>query len=145
MSGNDVFFLTSQSLFSTDVDGVEDVYDARVCTEASPCLTPPPPSAKECTDETSCRGSNGTTVPGFGGAASETLGPASVAKQQTLPSKTVVKPKPLTRAQKLKRALAACRKAHKHSKHKRQSCEKQAYAKYGPKHAKKKPAHKGSK
>src|SRR6185437_11579446 len=38
-SGNDVFFLTSQSLVPTDVDSVFDAYDARVCTEASPCIT----------------------------------------------------------------------------------------------------------
>jgi hypothetical protein len=51
---------------------------------------------------------------------------------QTLPSKTSVKPKPkLTRKQKLNRALAACRKAHRHSKHKRKACEKQARKRYG--------------
>jgi hypothetical protein len=74
-------------------------------------------------------------VPGFGGTGSETLGPPSVAKVQTQGSKTVVKPtpKPLTRAQKLKRALKQCNKRFKHSKKKLAACKKQAYKKYGPK------------
>ena len=135
IDGNNVFFLTPQALVSTDLDTVTDVYDARVCTEASPCLRPPPPPPPACGDEASCRGATTARVPGFGGAASEVLGPASVAKQQTLPSKTVVKPKPkrLTRAQKLKRALAHCNKRFKHSKKKRAACRKSAYKKYGPK------------
>jgi hypothetical protein len=143
-SGNDVFFLTSQSLVSSDIDSVADVYDARVCSAGSPCITPPPPAAKPCSDEASCRTSGGGGAPGFGSAGSEKqLGPPILAKQQTLPSKTVVKPtpKPLTRAQKLKRALAACRKAHKHAKAKRASCERQARHRYGAKKAK----HKGAK
>jgi hypothetical protein len=44
--------------------------------------------------------------------------------------------KPLTRAQKLKRALRACRA--RRNKTKRKSCEKQARIKYGPKHKAKK-------
>jgi NHL repeat len=49
------------------------------------------------------------------------------------------KKKTLTRAQKLKAALKACRKKDKHSKHKREACERQAHRRYGPiKHSKKK-------
>ncbi len=44
--------------------------------------------------------------------------------------------KKLTRAQKLKKALAACRKKHKHSKPKRQQCERTAHKHYGPKKTK---------
>jgi hypothetical protein len=44
-------------------------------------------------------------------------------------------PKPLTRAQKLKKALASCKKIKKKSK--RQSCEKAARKKYGAKKARK--------
>jgi hypothetical protein len=144
-SGNDVFFVTSQSLFSTDIDTAYDLYDARACSEGSPCLTPPPPAPAPCGDEGSCRSTGGGGTPGFGSASSETaLGPPSVSRLQTLPFKTTVKtkPKPLTRAQKLKRALAACRKAHRHSKHKRMLCERQAKHKYGAHKAKKKAAKK---
>ncbi len=49
------------------------------------------------------------------------------------------KPKPLTRAQKLTKALKTCRAQHKHSHKKRLACEKQAHRRYGhaPKKAKK--------
>ena len=40
--------------------------------------------------------------------------------------------KPLTKAQKLSKALEACRKQDKKNKGKRQSCEKAAKQKYGP-------------
>ena len=144
-SGSDVFFLTSQPLLSSDIDTAYDAYDARVCTESSPCIQPPPPPRSPCGDEKSCRSTSGDGTPGFGSASSETaLGPPSISKLQTLPSKTSVKPKPkrLTRAQKLKRALAACRKAHRHSKHKRVVCERQAKHKYGAHKAKKRAAKK---
>jgi hypothetical protein len=137
-SGNDVFFLTSQSLVPTDVDSVFDAYDARVCTEASPCITPPPPPAAPCSSEATCR-TGGASTPSFGGASSESLGPVSIAPQvQALPSKTAVAPKRLTRAQKLSKALKRCKKKYKHAKRKRAKCEKSARHKYAAKKAKKK-------
>jgi len=42
--------------------------------------------------------------------------------------------KPLTRAEKLAKALKTCRKKHKHSKKKRASCEKTARKHYGKRH-----------
>jgi hypothetical protein len=139
--GDDAFFLTAQSLVSADKDTVFDVYDAHVCSEGSPCITPPPPPATPCSDEASCRSGNGSGSPTFGAPTSETpLGVSNAGKLQTLPSKTTVAPKakPLTRAQKLKRALSACRKAHKRSKRKRVSCERSARHKYASKKAAKK-------
>jgi hypothetical protein len=47
------------------------------------------------------------------------------------PTEAPVKKRPLTRAQKLKKALAACKKKHKHAKKKRAACERQAKARYG--------------
>ena len=41
-NGDDVFFLTASRLVPQDVDTALDVYDAHVCSAASPC---PPPSA----------------------------------------------------------------------------------------------------
>jgi hypothetical protein len=145
VSGDDVFFLTPQSLVPTDVDDAADAYDARVCTASSPCITPPPPPAAPCSSEATCR-SGATSVPAFGSTTSEgSLGAPSVSQVRTLPFKEQASPKskakPLTRAQKLKRALATCRKKHKHAKAKRVSCERQARHKYGPKKSK----HKASK
>ena len=70
-SGNDVFFLTSQPLVAADHDTSFDVYDARVCSEASPCITPPPrapQAAKRC--ET-CRPArpHRAVLPGASGSA----------------------------------------------------------------------------
>jgi hypothetical protein len=59
-----------------------------------------------------------------------------VIKQTTNIAKSGCKKTVLTRAQKLKKALKACKK--KHNKHKRQACVRAANKKYGPKHATKK-------
>jgi hypothetical protein len=136
-TGNDVFFVTPQSLISSDVDEAADAYDARVCTVSSPCIVPPPPPPTPCSSEATCRGGT-SSVPAFGSTTSEaSRAPSVVSQLQTLPSKEEVKPKPkakpLTRAQKLKRALTTCRKKHKRAKAKRQSCERQARHKYAPK------------
>lgn len=138
-SGDDVFFLTPQSLLSTDVDEAADAYDARVCTASSPCIAPPPPPAPPCSSEATCRTGGASSPSAFGSATSEaSLGVSSVSQIRTLPSKEEATPKlkPLTRAQKLNRALGACRKKHKHAKAKRQSCERQARHKYGSKQGK---------
>jgi hypothetical protein len=149
VSGDDVFFLTAQRLISTDLDEAADVYDARVCTAASPCIVPPPPPAAPCGSEEACRGGGASSVPAFGSVTSEALRPPSVSQVRTLPSKEEAAPtkkaKPLTRAQKLKRALASCRKKHKHAKAKRHACERQARHKYGSKHKSGAKRHAGSK
>jgi hypothetical protein len=53
-SGDNVFFLTAQRLLSQDGDSSFDIYDARVCTSADPCIPPPSPPAPPCSGE-SCR------------------------------------------------------------------------------------------
>jgi hypothetical protein len=132
-SGNDAFLFTSQQLVSADPDSTFDIYDAHVCSSESPCITPPAPPAPPCGDEASCR-TSAPGSPGFGSVSSETaLGVSTAPKGQTLPSKTVSTPKPLTRAQKLTRALKACKKKHKHSKPKRVACERQARKSFGHK------------
>jgi hypothetical protein len=145
LSGNDVFFLTAPALISQDVDVNFDVYDARVCTEASPCQVPPPPPAAGCTDTGSCRPGT-SSPPGFVTPPSVVLGtPSKVVpgSSQVLPSKTTTKPKPkpLTRKQKLANALKKCRKLPKRTtaqKHKRAACEKTARKKFGTVHHSKK-------
>ncbi len=141
-NGDDVFFLTSSALVTADHDAGLDVYDARVCGAAG-CIVAPatPPSSCNSTEE--CRPSSGST-PSFNTPASVITASGGNLGPQTgvLPEKVVQKPttvKPLTRAQRLAKALKACRKLKKKSK--RTACEKAAHKKYGPKKKAKKGSH----
>jgi hypothetical protein len=131
VTGNDVFFLTAQPLAGTDHDAVSDVYDARVCTAGSPCLTPPPPPPAPCSGE-GCKGSV-TSVPAAPGVPPTTQpGAGNVgAKTEVRGEEKVKKPPPkLTRAQKLKKALKACKKVK--NKKKRAACKRRANKRFGP-------------
>jgi hypothetical protein len=50
-SGDDVFFLSTAKLSPADVEGGRTVYDAHVCSAASPCPPPPPPAAPTCSGD----------------------------------------------------------------------------------------------
>ena len=133
-SGNDVFFLTAAQLLPQDTDTAFDIYDARVCSQESPCLTVPAQDAPPCTTTEGCRPSSPSEqAPGVSGSAGAVstgnLPPAG--KQEVRDAKSSTKP--LTRAQKLANALAACRRQHRHSKKKRQACETHARKLYAPK------------
>ena len=124
--GGDVFFITASKLVPQDLDTSLDVYDAHECTTASPCIQPPegPPP---CESADACRTPPVPQPPIYGAPSSATF---SGAGNLTAPAvKPPVKQRPLTRAQKLAKALKACRKQH--SKHKRSSCEKLARKRYG--------------
>jgi DNA-binding beta-propeller fold protein YncE len=134
-SGDDVFFLTIGKLVPEDIDTSFDVYDAHVCSGASPC-PPPPGSTEPCISSATCQGAPGQPAgPGGAPASASTSGSGNVSgvvvqtppTHGTLPSK-VVKP---TRAQQLSKALKACRKLKR--KKPRVACEKTARKKYGPK------------
>jgi DNA-binding beta-propeller fold protein YncE len=128
-TGNDVFFLTAAPLAPQDLDTNYDVYDAHVCEAALPCPSPPLPPGKECQGE-ECHGSF-TAGPSFSAPGSATSsGPGSPGAQAQVLGSQQPKPKPLTRAQRLAKALKACRQ-HK-QKSKRLVCEKLARKKYGP-------------
>jgi DNA-binding beta-propeller fold protein YncE len=132
IDGNDVFFLTAASLVAQDADSNFDVYDAHVCEAASPCVTPSTIASSSCEDE-ACQPSY-SPQPAFAPSATATFSGSSnlVEQVHVLGEKGVVKPKakPLTRAQKLAKALKACRKDKQ--KQKRRVCEKQARKNYGP-------------
>jgi DNA-binding beta-propeller fold protein YncE len=126
-SGKNVFFTTADQLVPKDTDTQVDTYDARICEpeNGNPCIAEPAPPPAPCQGE-ACHGippappsllSPGSAF--FNGQGNIT--PAAVVK---------AKAKPLTRAQKLTDALKVCRKDKRKSK--RQTCEKQARAKYGP-------------
>lgn len=121
-TGDDVFLFTSQRLVGQDQDQNVDVYDARVqgglaaqnSTAAVPC------SGDACRAGLPAQSSfaeapASATLTGSGNLAPPPLAPAA---------------KPLTRVQKLERALRACRRIHTHRK--RVLCQKRARKRYAP-------------
>jgi NHL repeat/WD40-like Beta Propeller Repeat len=130
--GNDVFFLTAASLVPQDADSNFDVYDAHVCEPASPCVTPSTVTSTSCEDE-ACHPSY-SPQPTFAAPATATFSGSSnlVEQVHVLSEKEAAKlnSKPLTRAQKLAKALKTCRKDKQ--KKQRVACEKRAHKKYRP-------------
>jgi len=127
-SGSDVFFGTNDSLAGQDTDGGQwDIYDARVDGGF-----PASEAASSCSSADTCKAIAGT--PAF-------LGPATTLStgqgNPAPPVSTLVKPKTAVqiRAEKLAKALKACRA--KHNKRKRASCKSQARKQYGSSKAKK--------
>ena len=139
-SGNDVFFITSSKLAPQDIDSAADIYDARVCgvegAEACPTVPAAPPT--ECSGE-ACRGAAQGELSNFESAGTATVGASgNVVQTQVLgttTTKPASKPKPLTKAELLAKALKTCHKIK--NKKKRASCEKTAHKKYGAKKASK--------
>ena len=134
-SGNDAFFLTAAQLLPQDTDTAFDIYDARVCTQESPCLTPPNPAPPGCSSTDACRPAEPSQQAPLGAGGTATV--ASPGNMIGAPatggvkSSKKYKPKPITRAQKLASAMRSCRRQHPHSKKKRARCEAQARRKYG--------------
>jgi DNA-binding beta-propeller fold protein YncE len=138
-NGNDVFFLTAAKLpavngVSQDVDSNFDVYDARVCEQGSSsgCLPAPELGHPPCDEVNSaCKGAP-SPPPSFVAPASRSVSVAeSVAGGGTLPSTVTVKPKHLTRAQLLAKALKTCHTKYRKQKKKRTACEAHARRLYG--------------
>lgn len=142
-TGDDVFFLTTSLLVPQDIDTAFDVYDAHQCTGGSPCpATDATGSSPPCSTVDSCRAAPTPQPEIFTAPPSATFSGAGNVVQPE--PGAAVKPRPLTRAQKLADALRACRKkpSKKPSK-KRAACEAQARRRYGPVHkARQKSAHK---
>jgi DNA-binding beta-propeller fold protein YncE len=133
-SGNDVFFLTAEKLVPQDQDENFDVYDAHVCEAGSPCPAPAAQPAPKCSESNTCQGAPPAAVESAaegGSAIFSGAGNLVLPKSGVLPEKVVTPAsKPLTRAQKLAKALKTCKKDKRKSK--RLACEKQARGKYGP-------------
>jgi hypothetical protein len=129
-SGNDVFFFTGERLVPHDVDTSLDLYDAHVCSGEAPC-SEEAQSPPACTTADSCRAAPAPQPPIFGAPSSATFsGQGNLGPVGPPPAKPKAKAKPLTRAQKLAKALRACRKDKKRAR--RVSCEEQARKRYGP-------------
>lgn len=132
-SGDDVFFVTAQPLVGADHDTDFDVYDARVCTQASPCPSAEAPATGTC--ETSHACSPVTSSPPAvvlpASSTAQSTGNVLGFSEREPPRTPPVKPKPLTRQQKLAKAVRQCR--HKRNRARRASCERQARKLYGGK------------
>jgi hypothetical protein len=138
-NGGSVFFVTeSQLLPQQDTDTAFDIYDARECSGASPCLTPPASTPPGCADTDTCRpAAPAQPIPGgpsdtatFSGSGNVVSQPRA-AKQQVQARKTT---KRLTRNQKRIKALKRCRRHYKHHKREREHCERHSRARYRTKH-----------
>lgn len=131
-NGDDVFIATRAQLVPEDQNDNFNLFDARVGG-----VQPISPSA--CSG-TGCQGVP-SAAPIFATPSSVTFnGVGNFAPSSTGPV-VKLKAKPLTRAQKLSKALAVCRT--KRNKHKRAVCRAQARKKYGPLHEAKKTNRKG--
>ena len=119
-SGDDVFFTTRGRLVPEDENENIDVYDARVAAFN-------PPTTPQCTG-TGCQGV-ASLPPVFATPPSTTYNGVGNL-EPAAPVSTKAKAKPLTRPQKLAKALKACRKK---PKKRRKACERQARDKYSAK------------
>jgi hypothetical protein len=86
-SGEDVFFLSSAQLAPADTGSASAVYDAHVCSAASPCPTEavsPPP----CGTEASCKAAPSPQPPIFGASGSATFSGAGNPAPSSMPEPT---------------------------------------------------------
>jgi len=144
-SGNDVFLITADKLLPQDTDTALDIYGARVCSEASPCIVPPGGTTASCGSTAECHPGEFSPPSNQVPASASFTGPGNtihaVSNGEVLNNKVVGKAKPLTNAQKLAAAIKACKTKYKKNKKKRQACEKAAHKKYSAHKATK--AHRG--
>lgn len=141
-NGNDVFFITTSPLVAAaQEDSGFNVYDARVC-EPGGCVSSTTSTTNPCASSEQCKGEYTSTVSAFSppatGAPSSSGNLPAPAPSGGVAASKATKTVTLTRAQKLAKALKACKRDKR--KKKRLACEKQARKQYGPKQTKKKSA-----
>ncbi len=122
-SGQNVFFATEAPLVAQDSDELSDLYDARVDGGF------PAPKIVECSGER-CQGALSTPLAAVAPGSLSSNGAGNLMSQSPLPAPIKPKPKPLTRAEKLVKALKACAKD---GAKKRVRCEALARRRYGAK------------
>lgn len=123
-TGDDAFFLTAQPLVAKDVDKAADIYDAHVCSEATPCISEPV-SPPPCESSDACKGAPTAQPTVFGAPPSATF--SGIGNQ--LPPKA--KPKGAKKAggkrtRRPRKAARRCAAMHKQSRHKRSRCKRKA-------------------
>jgi hypothetical protein len=132
-SGGDAFIVTASPLVASDIDTSFDVYDARVCSQASPCVQSSVTTRTTCESEATCK-APAATAPVFAAPLSAATGTGNLAAPPSTPAPvTKAPPAKPTRAQLLGKALKSCRKLKKRAK--RVACERSAHKRYAAKKA----------
>ena len=136
--GGDVFFITGERLAPQDFDTSLDIYDAHECSAQAPCasVVSLPPA---CSTGDACKPAPTPQPASFGAPASATF---SGAGNITPPTGGGAAPRSLSGAQKLARALKACRKKDRKQ---RAVCERKARRRYAAKRSRKANRTKGKK
>jgi hypothetical protein len=126
-SGSDIFFFTHAALVGQDTDVLGDLYDARI-NGGFPAPEIPPSCSGEACQGGASEPKSFPPAPSSSFTAGGNLPPPGPLPRPVTPKP---KPKPLTRAQKLAKALKACKKDK--PRRKRIACERQARKLYGAK------------
>ncbi len=125
-SANDVFFETATSLVGQDGDNYEDLYDARVdggfASQDKPVVAP------ACTSVEGCLSPLSEPPAQLSVASAELHGSGNLVTPPEAPTTAVKKTAAQIRAEKLTKALKACKKK---PKKKRAQCQKQANKSFG--------------
>jgi hypothetical protein len=127
--GEDVFVLTNSQLSSRDIDSAYDVYDVHQCSDMVPCASGGGSVPPACSDADSCRVAPSVQPSIFGAPSSATFSGTGNASLQAVV--VPVKAKGLTRAQRLARALVACKRRPRRQ---RAGCVAKARREFGPVH-----------
>jgi hypothetical protein len=122
--GANVFFGTHARLVPQDTDDAGDLYDARICTESDPCITPPAGETAQC-EGGACQSSPPPPLDASPGSLTFS-GAGNLLVEAPAPPVTVGP----TNAQRLAAALKLCRKR---AKSQRKRCEAQAHRRYAKK------------
>jgi hypothetical protein len=125
-SGSNVLFTSFDQLVPQDTDTERDIYDARIDGGF-----PVPVSPAGCAGE-ACQGAPSAAPSLLSSGSVSQVGTGNLTPAASGPT-VIVKPKPLTRAQKLAKALKACRQK---PRKRRATCVKQAKKRYGDKRGK---------
>jgi hypothetical protein len=125
--GSNVFIGTHANLIpSQDTASQGNIYDARICTEAEPCIKPPAGETAQCEGD-ACQSAPAAPIDATPGSLTFSLSEYLSAAPPTVVAKAKAAP---TNAQKLATALKVCRRRHKPQ---RAKCEAKARKRYGAK------------
>jgi hypothetical protein len=138
VSGDNVFFTTTDRLVAGDTDTQLDFYDARVCEpeHGNPCITAAPAPLEACSGEAchgvppAAPGAPGVPSATFNGAGNLTPTPPGAPGKAACASRTGVPSRGCSRRQNLGKALASCKRRFAHARKRRAVCERTARKRY---------------